>query len=50
MRMIEFVNINGSNRTDSIAREILQTNPNLVLQILQTEEQASQGLKEGFFI
>ena len=32
--MLEFVNIYGSNKTDAIARDILQTNPNLVLQIL----------------
>ena len=28
--MIEFVNINGSKKTDNIAREILQTDPCLV--------------------
>ena len=44
MRMQEFININGSNKPDGIARELLQTNPNLVLQVLQTEELASQGL------
>ena len=38
MRMQEFINVNGSSKPDGIARELLQTNPNLVLQVLQTEE------------
>ena len=41
MRMIEFMNVHGSTKTDKIAKEILQSNPNLVLEVLQTEEQAS---------
>mmetsp|Transcript_30385 Transcript_30385/g.37401 ORF Transcript_30385/g.37401 Transcript_30385/m.37401 type:complete len:87 (+) Transcript_30385:360-620(+) len=50
MRMIEFININGSSKPDAIAREILQTNPNLVLKVLQAEEQASVALKEAYFV
>jgi len=50
MRQVEFTNINGSKKCDKLSREIFQANPNAVLAILQTEEQASRGLKEDFFI
>ena len=41
LRQIEFVSIGGSQVSDEIAKEILQTNPNLVLKVLQVDEQNS---------
>ena len=50
LQQIEFVTIARSGKTDEIARDILQANPQTTLRVLQAEEQASQGLKDSFIV
>ena len=50
LKQFEFVSIGGSEVTDEIAKEFLQTNPSIVLKVLQVDEQNSQGLKDNFIV
>lgn len=50
LKMVDFTTIPRKEWSDTIAREILQANPHLVLRVLQAEELASTGLKDSFLI